>query len=43
VESKDDAVPLLLEVTYQVLVHKGVSWSAKGQENEGFVPTYPPI
>jgi hypothetical protein len=42
VESKDDVVPLSLEVTYQVLVRKGVSWSAKGQEMKGFVPTYPP-
>jgi hypothetical protein len=42
VESKDDVVPLSLEVTYQVLVRKGVSWSVKGQEMKGFVPTYPP-
>jgi hypothetical protein len=35
-ESKNNAVPLPLRVTYQVLVRKGVSWNVKGQELKGF-------
>jgi hypothetical protein len=35
-ELKDNVMPLSLEVTYQVLVCKGVSQGAKGQENEDF-------
>ncbi len=36
VDSKDDMMPLLLEVTYQVPMCKGVLQGTKGQEIEGF-------
>ncbi len=37
VESKDDTMPSLSEVTYQVPMRKGVSWGVKGQEIKGFM------
>jgi hypothetical protein len=37
VESKDNTMPSLSKVTYQVLVRNGVSWDKKGQEIEGFI------